>query len=120
MQNPKDFAQDWVDGWNSHDINRILAHYRNDIVFRSTKAVALTGKGELRGQEELRAYWLTALEQQPDLRFEIVDVFEGHEMIVISYRNHRDVLATETLFFDATGQVYQAAACHRAKETTAR
>ena len=109
------FARDWEAGWNSHDLDRILSHYRDDIVFRSRKAAALVGAGEIHGLEALRAYWAAALERQPDLRFEIVDVFEGYEMMVISYRNHRGVLAAETLQFDADGMVYQASGCHRAE-----
>ena len=113
MQDYVAFAQDWEAGWNSHDLDRIMSHYRDDIVFRSRKAVPLTGGGELRGCDSLRAYWAAALKRQPDLRFEVVDMFEGHEMLVISYRNHRGVLATETLYFDADGAVFQAAACHK-------
>ena len=113
MRNATAFAQDWQEGWNSHDLDRIIAHYRDDVVFRSQKAVPLMGKGEMRGAAELRAYWQAALELQPDLAFTVQDVFEGHEMMVISYKNHRNVLATETLYFDEAGQVYQAAACHR-------
>ena len=43
------------------------------------------------------------------------DVFEGHDMMVIAYGNHRGVLAAETLSFDADGLVHQAAACRRAE-----
>jgi len=43
----KAFAQDWEQGWNSHDLDVILRHYRDDIVFRSKKAVALVGRGEI-------------------------------------------------------------------------
>lgn len=106
-------AKAWEAGWNSHDLDRIMEHYRSDIVFRSRKAVPLTGQGELHGHKALRAYWAAALERQPDLRFEVIDVFEGHDMVVISYRNHRQIHATETLYFDAAGKVFQAAACHR-------
>jgi len=42
---PWKFAQDWQDGWNSHDLDRIMAHYHKDVVFRSVKAQALVGKG---------------------------------------------------------------------------
>ncbi|WP_425097975.1 YybH family protein [Tropicibacter sp. S64] len=107
------FAQDWQDGWNSHDLGRIMAHYREDIVFRSNKALALVGQGELRGKSALRAYWAAALDRQPDLRFEVLDVFDGFGMLTLTYRNHRGMLAAETLYFDDTGIVYQAAACHR-------
>ena len=39
------FAQNWQDGWNSHDLDRIMAHYHEEVVFRSAKAQALVGKG---------------------------------------------------------------------------
>ncbi|WP_195818558.1 nuclear transport factor 2 family protein [Roseobacter sp. MH60115] len=107
------FARAWQAGWNSHDLDRILAHYSYDIVFHSRKAQALMGDGTIRGKEALWAYWAKALEGQPDLIFTVEDVFEGHEMMVITYKNHRGVLAAETLYFGADGLVTQAAACHR-------
>ena len=113
MRDAKSFAQSWEDGWNSHDLDRIMAHYRGDIVFRSKKAVPIAGQGELHGSAALRAYWAAALQRQPELRFSVQDVFEGHQMLVITYRNHRDILAAETLYFDDEGMVFQAAACHR-------
>lgn len=112
QQDVNAFVRSWEEGWNSHDLDRIMAHYRKDIVFRSQKAVPLTGQGELKGIKDLRAYWAAALARQPDLRFEVQDVFEGHEMLVISYTNHRGILAAEVIYFDADGMIYQAAACH--------
>ena len=107
------FAVEWEAAWNSHDIERILSHYRDDIVFRSRKAVALVGSGEVKGKANLRTYWSAALERQPDLKFDVQNVFEGHEMMVITYRNHRGVLAAETLHFGCDNLVHTAAACHR-------
>ena len=108
------FARDWALGWNSHDLDRIMAHYREDVIFRSRKAVPLTGHGELRGKADLRAYWQAALARQPDLAFRVEEVFEGHDTLVIVYTNHRGVRAAETLWFDGAGLVWQAAACHHA------
>ncbi|MEM9636328.1 MAG: nuclear transport factor 2 family protein [Pseudomonadota bacterium] len=107
------FAKGWQAGWNSHDLDRILYHYCDNIVFHSRKALALTGSGVIHGKQALRAYWATALEQQPDLIFTVEDVFEGHEMMVITYKNHLGVLAAETLYFGPDGLVTQATACHR-------
>lgn len=109
----KSFVKEWEDGWNSHDLNRIMSHYRDDIVFRSQKAIALTGSGQIVGAKALKAYWSIALERQQNLHFTVQDVFEGHEMLVIQYRNHQKVLACETLYFDSEGRIFQAAACHR-------
>lgn len=109
----KAFAREWERNWNSRDLDAIMSHYRDDVVFRSRKAVPIVGAGEVRGKAALRAYWASALERQPDLKFAVQDVFEGHEMLVISYRNQHGVLAAETLYFDSDGLVFQAAACHR-------
>ncbi|MEP3787185.1 nuclear transport factor 2 family protein [Ascidiaceihabitans sp.] len=106
------FAIEWEAAWNSHSLDRILAHYSTDVVFRSHKAMRLVGTGELRGKDALRDYWSRALEAQPDLSFVVVDVMHGHGMCVITYRNHRNVLAAETLRFGADGLVVEASACH--------
>ncbi|WP_300056412.1 nuclear transport factor 2 family protein [uncultured Roseobacter sp.] len=107
------FAEEWEAAWNAHDLDRILAHYSADVVFRSQKAMRLTGRGEIHGRDALRGYWAAALAQQPDLSFIVVDVLRGHGMVVILYRNQRDVLAAETLRFGPDGLVVEASACHR-------
>jgi len=108
------FAEEWEAAWNSHAIDRILAHYSEDVIFRSHKAMQLVGQGELRGRDALRGYWSKALDQQPDLSFVVVDVFRGHAMMVITYRNQNNVLAAETLRFGMDGLVVEASACHAA------
>ncbi|TNE57474.1 MAG: nuclear transport factor 2 family protein [Alphaproteobacteria bacterium] len=112
MKDIKSFASEWETAWNAHDLERTLSHYRDDIVFRSLKAIDVTGSGEVKGKAALRVYWQTALERQPDLKFQVQEVFEGHGMLVITYLNHKNVLAAETLYFDQEGLVYKAAACH--------
>ena len=107
------FARDWEAAWNSHDLDRILAHYAEDVRFASQKAVALVGQGELRGKPALAGYWSKALAAQPDLKFTVVDVFQGHDTMVITYMNHKGVLAAETLRFGADELVCEASACHR-------
>ena len=109
---PVDFAKDWEAGWNSHDLDRILAHYAEDVVFRSRKAIPLTGQGTVIGKSELRAYWANALTRQPELSFKVTEVFEGHDTLVITYRNHRGVHAAETLLFNDAGLVTEASASH--------
>ncbi len=110
--NAADFASEWEAAWNSHDLDRIMAHYSSVIVFRSRKAIALTGSGELVGKADLRAYWEKALERQPDLAFRVTQVFAGHQMLTLTYKNHKGVHAAETLWFGEDGLVTHAAACH--------
>jgi ketosteroid isomerase-like protein len=106
------FAIEWEAAWNSHSLDRILAHYSNDVVFRSQKAMRLVGSGELRGKQALRVCWSAALAKQPDLSFVVVDVLHGYGMMVITYRNQHHLLAAETLLFGADGLVVEASSCH--------
>lgn len=117
LPDPHSFAANWQDGWNSHDLDRILSHYTEDVRFHSRKAEALVGQPVLQGKNALRDYWGKALARQPDLRFEVCDVFKGASMLALTYRNHRDVLAVEHFWFDASGLVHEAAALHRDHET---
>lgn len=108
----ENFARNWQDAWNAHDLPRILTHYSDDIVFRSPKAVALTGSGEVRGKAALASYWGAALAAQPDLHFAVTEVYGGHDMVVIAYVNQRGVRTVETLVMNPDGLVTFGAACH--------
>lgn len=104
----QDFAREWEAAWNSHDLDRILSHYSDDVVFRSRKALIYVGVGEIHCKQDLRVYWQAALEAQPDLKFEVQHVFGGHKMVVIVFCNHKGQLAAETLHFRDDGLVDQA------------
>ena len=41
MIDPAVFANHWIKAWNSHDLEAILSHYAEDIVFLSPIAAAL-------------------------------------------------------------------------------
>ena len=103
------FAADWIDSWNSHDLGRILAHYREDFEMSSPGIVQVTGEqsGRLKGKEAVGAYWTRALELQPELRFELLSTLAGVESIVIYYKGPRG-MAAEVFHFDAAGMVTQA------------
>lgn len=96
------FTDQWVRAWNAHDIEAVLAHFADDVVFSSPLAGRVlpeTG-GIVRGRAELRKYWETALPLSPDLRFEIVGSYVGVDALVVNYRNQRGGLVNEVLVFD--------------------
>jgi ketosteroid isomerase-like protein len=31
IPDPKEFAEEWIASWKSHDLDRILAHYADDV-----------------------------------------------------------------------------------------
>ncbi|SBV01101.1 Ketosteroid isomerase homolog [Streptomyces sp. DpondAA-D4] len=95
------FAARWQDDWNSHDLDRVLAHYAEDVTFSSPMIARLTGDeaGTLHGKAALRAYWSTGLEKIPDLEFEVIDVRAGVDALVIDYRNQIGGRVYEVLTF---------------------
>lgn len=99
---PHAFSARWVEEWNSRDLDRILAHYAPDVVFRSPVAARLVpgSQGVIRGREALRDYWATALAQVPDLRFELVDVCAGVSTLLIRFRNQLGAVRCEVLRFE--------------------
>jgi ketosteroid isomerase-like protein len=108
------FADEWVAAWNAHDLDRILSHYAETIVFRSPVVRERFGKpsGEVSGKEELRAYWSGAFRPSaPSLRFELIAVLPGVDGGAIRYFSHvRGCEVVETFTFDDAGLVNRAAA----------
>jgi ketosteroid isomerase-like protein len=98
----RQFARTWERDWNAHDLEALLSHYRDDVVFTSPVArlVLADSDGVLRGKAALRRYWAEGLRRIPDLRFEVVAVYVGVETVVINYRNQRGALVAEVLVFD--------------------
>ena len=96
------FAKDWSAAWNSHDVEAVLTHFHDDVVFTSPVAAeSVPGSaGVVRGKAALRQYWTTALAALPELRFEVVGVYRGQSVLVINYRNERGRLVNEVLEFD--------------------
>ena len=96
------FAEQWVRAWNDHDVEAVLAHFRDDVVFSSPVAARVLPEtaGVVRGKDALRHYWTTALRMLPDLHFEVVGVYRGESLLVVNYRNERGGLVNEVLVFD--------------------
>ena len=38
------FAREWVKAWNDHDLEEILSHYAEDVVFHSPRIWMVTGR----------------------------------------------------------------------------
>jgi hypothetical protein len=95
------FAEQWARNWNTHDVDALLAHFTDDVVFTSPVAVRLVGgDGVIRGKDALRSYWSGALKLIPDLRFEVLGVYAGVSTMVINYRNQAGGVVSEVLSFD--------------------
>ena len=107
-----EFAKDWIDSWNSRDLERILSHYADDFDMSSPFICQFVNEpsGRLVGKEKIRNYWQVALSKIPDLHFQLIDVHVGATRIAIRYSNQAGRQATEVFFLGGDGFVYRAAA----------
>lgn len=97
----KVFSEQWVEAWNAHDVEAVLEHFADSVVFTSPIAAQLlpTTKGRVDGKEALRDYWISALRNYPELHFTVEAVYAGIDTIVINYRNQLGGLVNEVLRF---------------------
>ena len=98
----EEFVHSWVQGWNAHDVEQVLGHFADDVVFTSPVAAQLLddSDGVIRGKAALRDYWSEGLRRIPDLRFEVLGIYVGVSSLVINYRNQRGGLVSEVLICD--------------------
>ena len=103
----KKFAKEWIESWNSHDLEDIMKHYAEDIEI-TTPMIKLAGgieSGSLQGKQQVKAYWKKALDKIPDLHFELIDVTSGVDSVALYYKSVMNKMAIEVMFFDDNGLV---------------
>src|SRR5215472_8286930 len=97
------FARQWAREWKSRDVEALLAHFTDDVVFTSPVAVRiLGGDGVIRGKEALRGYWSEGVRLIPDLHFEVLALYVGVSTLVINYRNQAGGVVSEVLTFEGS------------------
>jgi ketosteroid isomerase-like protein len=99
---PIAFSRQWVAAWNARDVDAVLEHFHDDVVFTSPVAAKLLPDthGVVRGKPALRHYWTIAVSHLLNLRFTVERVYQGVDTVVIAYRNQDGVLVSEVLKFD--------------------
>ena len=113
------FVAEWMEAWNSHDLDRILEHYADDVEYYSPFIAQMAepggagADGRIVGQEPVRAYFAAALARNPDLHFEPpATVAVGSGSVVFVYTSIRNLTAVETLVFAPGSRVVARAHCH--------
>ena len=103
----KKFARDWIDAWNSHDLERILSHYSEQFEMSSPLIIQIAGEssGTLKGKDAVGNYWAKGLEIIPDLRFEFVTLLIGVNSLTLTYKGARGRLSAEVFHFDPDHKV---------------
>src|SRR5215467_2748297 len=106
------FASDWIEAWNSHDLDAILSHYAADVVLTSPVAAKLLDdpSGTVEGSAALRSYFRRGLEAYADLHFELLDVMQGLTSVVLCYTNQKGTKTAEFMEFNKDGKVVRVVA----------
>lgn len=106
-QQAMNFAQGWIDAWNSHDLNRILAYYTDDFEMTTPLIVKLMNHptGTIKGKEMVKPYWEKALTLLPNLRFDLIEAMSSIDSITVCYKAILGKRAAEVLFFDPNGKI---------------
>ena len=102
-----EFAEHWVAAWNSHDLEKIMTHYEEDVELISPVAAQLLTdpNGRVVGKEALRNYFKKGLETYPKLEFTLKDVLWGLHSIVLYYMNQKGTCTGEYMEISPTGKV---------------
>lgn len=107
QEQAQQLASHWLQAWNSHDLDKILAHYAEDVILVSPIAAKLLNNpsGIVSGKAALREYFQKGLETYPDLKFELIDVMWGVQSVFFYYINQNGIKAGEVVEIDLTGKI---------------
>lgn len=102
----KQFAADWIQSWNSHDLSSILSHYANDVEFYSPfiPLLKFNDSGLITSKSHLEKYFKIGLDAYPELHFKLHNVFTGIDTVTIYYTSVNGRMAAEVFRLDASGK----------------
>ena len=102
-----EFAEQWVAAWNSHDLEKIMTHYEEDVELISPAAAQILKdpNGRVVGKDALRNYFKKGLETYPNLEFTLKDTLLGLHSIVLYYINQKGTCTGEYMEISPKGKV---------------
>lgn len=113
-----DFAKEWLDAWNSHDLDKIMEHYSENIDFVSPiiQQIGINAAGKISNKNDLREYFLKALQKYPDLHFEFYHELKGTNSTVLFYRSVNNSFSAEYMELNNEGKVSKVRAHYKFDE----
>jgi len=83
-------AERWLEAFNAHDVEALVALYAEDATHTSPKIRTLhpdTG-GKLQGRAALAAWWKDSSARLPGLRYELTGITASDDRVFIEYIRH--------------------------------
>lgn len=109
-----EFAVEWIESWNAHDLERIVSHYAGELEFKSPLIVERYSDpaGTIYSREKLREYFALGLKKNPSLSFKLIEMALGVDGLTLYYENARGGKTAEYFEFDTEGKVVKVIACY--------
>ncbi|MCC7230271.1 MAG: nuclear transport factor 2 family protein [Fimbriimonadaceae bacterium] len=106
-------AKAWTEAWNTHDLDALMEHYAENVVFHSPFVKLLQVKGETTvcGKTALREYFRRGMEAYPHSRFQLHRTGVGVDSIVMNYISVNGMLANELHVLNEDGKAIEVR-CH--------
>ena len=108
----RQFADRWIQAWNSHDLDSVMSLYASEVVLTSPTAANLLNdpSGTVAGKEAMRKYFERGLAAYPDLSFQLLEVMRGISSVVLYYVNQKGTKTAEFMELDANQKVVRVVA----------
>jgi len=109
------FADRWISDWNRKDVEAVLSHFSESVIFTSPRAIAVAGSPRVNGKSQLREYWTKAISRIQTMHFTLDCVIGDHRRIGIVYVseiNGKKMRSVEFLAFDDDGLICEGEAMH--------
>ena len=106
-----DVATRWLAAFNARDLIALLALYEDDAVHVSPKLREQKPetRGEIRGKDQLRAWWAGAMSRLPGLRYEPEHLTAMGNRVFMEYLRKNpgdaDLLVAEVLIVGKSGKI---------------
>jgi predicted SnoaL-like aldol condensation-catalyzing enzyme len=83
----KAIAKEWMEGFNEHNVEKILALYDDDAQHFSPKLKQRKPetRGLISGKEQMRAWWTEAFERLPSLKYDPIKFTADDEQVFMEY-----------------------------------
>jgi steroid delta-isomerase-like uncharacterized protein len=87
---PLQIARAWLDAFNRHDVDALVALYADDATHTSPKIRALhpDSGGKLVGKAALADWWRAANRRLPGLRYEATAIVADEACAIVEYVRH--------------------------------
>jgi ketosteroid isomerase-like protein len=109
------FADRWISDWNRKDVEAVLSHFSESVVFTSPRAKVIVGTSRVEGKSSLREYWTKAIDRTQTIHFTLDYVISDADRIGIVYIAEiegRRMRCVEFIVFGDDGLVCEGEAMH--------